>query len=171
MWARFQLLEKNRVEIVNHLSQLPDELIHQSRPNEWSMMQAVKHVQLAEAGSISYMHKKILAGDEMKKATLMPSLLLTVMDGAFRSGLKFKAPAAIQNPPVTALSELKTDWQTTRESLKQFIESYPEKWAKKAVYKHPFVGMLNLQEALRFFYIHQSQHIRQVYRIERALKS
>jgi len=171
MWVRFQLLEKNRAEIMNHLASLPEELIHQSQQNKWSMMQAMKHVQLAEAGSISYMHKKILAGDAMKSAALMPRLLLTLVDGAFRSGLKFKAPTAIQNPTVTSLSDLKTDWDATRESLRQFVENYPEKWANKAVYKHPFVGMLSLREALRFFHIHQSQHIRQVYRIARSLKS
>lgn len=171
MWSRFRLLEKNREEILAYVASKPEEIIRQSRTNQWSMIQAVRHVQLAEAGSIGYMQKKILAGDAMKEATRLPRVLLTLVDVSFRSGLKFKAPVAIQHPPVTSLAELKADWDSTRESLKQFIENYPEKWSAKAVYKHPFVGMLSLSEALRFFRIHQAHHIRQVHRIARSLKN
>jgi len=171
MWRRFHSLEKNRLEIIEYVSTKPEAFIHQSRENEWSILQALRHIQLSEQGSLSYMHKKVLAGDAMKAAPILPPVLLTLMDGSFRSGLKFNAPVAIRNPPVTSLEELKNDWERTREEMKRFLNDYPDKWTKKAVYKHPFVGMLSLNGALRFFNIHQNQHIRQVHRIERALRS
>ena len=87
----------------------------------------------------------------------------------YRINLKFKAPKAVSNPPITSLEELETDWTESRKRLRAFLDQYPEKWRNKAVYKHAILGRINLEDGLEFYSEHLGHHMRQLKRIESAL--
>lgn len=125
---------------------------------------------MSEDLSLQYMLKKSKAGDDMLQRQLKPRLLLQVLYVVFALGMKFKMPKVLTGPEITSLEELENDWNQTREKLKNFIEKYPEKWNNKAVYKHPFVGMLNLKDSVSFFNSHLNHHIIQVKRIDKMLR-
>ena len=152
------------------MDETTEEQIRKSPEKGWSMMQAMRHIQIAEAASIGYINKKKLAGESLKRSSLGPKAMLIIVDLAFRSGLKFKAPFVLRNPIDSSLEELKNDWDKTREELNSIISEYPDEWESKAVYRHPTAGMLNITDAVRFFNVHQNQHSRQVRRIAKHLK-
>ena len=169
IWNQLKILKQNRDIVLDFLSQFTEAKIRQSPAYGWSMIQALRHIQVSESTSISYINKKKLGGPELKKRTYMPRLYLRLIDIAFRSGLKFKAPSVLKDPIDSPLEDLIKDWDNTREELMKLVENYPDEWEMKAVYKHPFAGMLNITDAIRFFNIHQNQHIRQVHRIAKHL--
>ncbi len=166
----FEKLEKEKAQALNYLRSQPEDRLALQPPAGWCMIQAFRHIQISEDLSLQYMQKKSKAGDEMLARQLKPRVWLQVLYVVFALGLKFKMPAMLAGPQITRLEDLERDWNETREKLKNFIEAYPEKWNKKAVYKHPFVGMLNLQDTVRFFSSHLRHHVIQVKRIDRALR-
>lgn len=166
----FERLEKIKTDTLAYLRSQPEERIAKCPPHGWCMTQAMRHIQMSEDLSLQYMMKKSKAGDEMLPRPLRPRLLLQVLYFVFAIGLKYKMPKVLTGPEITTLDELEKDWSETREKIKAFIQEYPEKWSKKAVYKHPFVGMLNLSDTIRFFESHLKHHIIQIKRIDKMLK-
>ena len=125
---------------------------------------------ISEKMSLAYLRKKSLAGDQLKERPLLPRLSLLLLFSVFLFRFKFKAPKILASPEVTSLDELRKDWDALRTEMEQFFTEFPDKWLTKAVYKHPFLGMLNAVDALRFFNAHLMHHIRQVHRIESKLR-
>ena len=162
-------LEDKKKNILSKLQTKSEDELKKSLPGEWSMIQAMRHVYLSEFFTLQYMTKKSKAGDDMKKRPFMPRLSLRALYAVFYVRLKFKAPEVIANPPLTSLAELESDWKESRIRLKKFLDEYPEGWKDKAVYKHPFLGMLNIEDAVNFLNAHLQHHIRQVNRIERQI--
>lgn len=89
------------------------------------MMQAMRHIQVSESASVSYINKKKLAGGSLAESGLKAKIVLKLIDYAFRSGLKFKAPSVLQNPTDSTLADLINDWDSTRGEMKKLIEDYP----------------------------------------------
>jgi hypothetical protein len=169
IWKELEILNKNQRVVIDYLRHLPIEKHSELPPKGWAMIQALRHIQVSESTSVAYLNKKKLAGDALKESGLKSSIALSLINVAFKSGLKFKAPAVLKDPQITSLEELIEDWEQTREQIRLFLEEYPEKWESKAVYRHPFAGMLNVNDTIRFFNIHQNHHIRQVHRIAKHL--
>ncbi len=168
--AELRKLDEQKRSILEFLKDQQPEDLTKALPGKWCMIQAMRHVQMSEEGSVSYMSKKSLAGDEMKKRPFKSVLLLQILYLVFFLRIKFKAPAIISNPPVTSLEELEKDWEETRNKLVEFVGNYPEKWDKKGVYKHPFIGMFNILEGLQFLNAHLRHHRNQVGRITRQIR-
>ena len=112
---------------------------------------------------------KIQAGEDLPTRGMVARFYLLLLLFVFRIGLKFKAPEMIANPKQTSLNELEDDWERSRKEMREFLDQFPEKWGNRAIYRHPFVGRLNLYDAMRFFNSHLSHHTRQVYRIKKEL--
>ena len=164
------ILSKNREDLFQFLEGMTEDEIRKMPEKGWSMMQALRHIQVSEAASVGYINKKKQAGESLRPSRFRPKAMLTIIDLAFRSGLKFKAPSVLSSPEDSCLDELKKDWNNTREELIRLIAEYPDEWESKAVYRHPVAGMLNITDAVRFFNVHQNQHSRQVRRIAKHLK-
>lgn len=165
----FQRLEEQKSQVLTLLKSKSETELTKSLPEKWSMIQAMRHVQMSEEGSLNYMLKKSQAGDKMKKRTYLVKFYLQILYLVFHLRLKFKAPKAISNPPITSLDQLENDWNATREKLQNFLNEYPEKWRLKAVYRHPFLGLLNVTDAVKFLNAHLTHHTRQLHRIERQI--
>ncbi len=170
IWTHFNKLEDRRMKILAICAGLPPEKRSFAPPNSWNVVQVLRHVQMAESASLAYITKKSQGGAQLANSTLYPRLLLVLTDLTFRSGAKVKAPKALENPPISSLEEIENDWATTRSELRSFVEKFPDEWGRKAVYKHPFIGMLSLAGAIQFFNVHQNHHIRQVHRILKSIR-
>jgi hypothetical protein len=169
IWKQLETLIENREIVIDYLKNVPEQKYQELPPKGWCMIQVLRHLQVSESTSVAYLNKKKLGGDSLKESGIKSSISLSMINIAFKSGLKFKAPAVLKDPIITSLDELLPDWDATREEIRMFLEEYPEKWESKAVYRHPFAGMLNITDAIRFFNIHQNHHIRQVHRIAKHL--
>lgn len=162
-------LEEQKQEVLDFLREQSEEDLAKSEEGKWSMIQAMRHIQMAEEGSMNYMMKKSLAGDDMKKRPLKARVFLRLLKTVYMLGVRFKAPKAIGSPPATSLQKLENDWTSSRGKMISFAESYPEKLLNKGVYRHPFVGLLSLEDGFRFFNIHLEHHRKQVTRIHEAV--
>jgi len=166
----FDKLEKKKEKALNILKNMPEDQI-KIRPagDSWSAIQALRHIQLSEDASLRYMQKKILAGDDLPRVEGKARRNLFFLFVVFALNIKFKAPSVLADPEITSLASLEEDWNETRKKMKEYVDSFPEKWLSRGVNKHPRVGMLTLLDAIRFFNVHLNHHIRQVNRIRRQL--
>lgn len=156
----FQELEGRKSDALAFLRSKSKEEIAKSMDGGWSLVQVLRHVQMSKEGSLTYM---------LKNRPLLPRLNLRILFLVYFLRLKFKAPDPIANPPTTSLEELENDWAKTRGRLKEFLEKYPEKWTNKGVYRHPFIGMLNVIDGLKFFNAHIKNHAHQPQRVDKMI--
>lgn len=136
----------------------------------WSIIQVFSHLNDAEIGTVQYMLRKMQAGDKMPEYAFGNQLRLALSKALLQSNLKWKAPKPVSNPEGEySLDEMKQLWQETREDTRKYVEQYPEKYLKKAVFKHPFAGRLDLAGAIDSLTFHQRHHKHQIKRIKTLL--
>jgi len=169
-WRGFQKLERNKEKILIFLRTRNADELKNSADGSWSMIQAMRHIQMSEDSIVKYLEKKMKAGDEMPIGTVKGRIYLRIMFLAFFLRFKFKAPKSLPDPSITSLEELEADWNRSRERMKEFIIDFPAKWESKAIYKHPAGMRVNLADTIRFLSVHLRHHIHQVHRIKRSLR-
>ena len=167
----FEKLEQSKQEILTFLRTQDSNDLKRSAEGSWSMIQAMRHIQKTEESIMAYLTKKMQAGEGMRDRTIKGRIALRFMFFAFFLRLKFKAPKSLPDPEITPLEELETDWNLSREQMKNFIRDFPEKWKIKAIYKHPAGMRINLSDTIRFLNVHLRHHIHQVHRIKKSLGS
>ena len=164
--THFDQLEKNKALTWQMLGNVDETMFHwKKNEHTWSMAQILDHVIFSEASALAYCQKKMLAGDDMPNATLFNSLKIRLYFWALQTKLKFKAPKLISNPNNDkSLDEMKQYWNQTREAYVSFLDGYPDKYLKKAVFRHPLAGRIMLSEMLRFLNTHIIHHQFQITR-------
>ena len=145
-------------------------LNEQPSDSEWSVLQIMQHLMKAESGAVSYVKKKLSYEPELANAGVLSSFRSVFLNMALTSPFKIKAPEQISG---TALStdltfwEVAKQWKVQRSELKTYLESLPEDYFTKDLYKHPLSGKMTLSSMLSFFNKHVDRHTRQ---IKRTLK-
>lgn len=170
MMRNFQKMERSKQKILIFLRTQESNDLGRSTEGNWSMIQAMRHIQRSEELIVAYLEIKMQAGEDMPEGTLKGRIALRFMFFAFFLRLKFKAPKNLPDPEITLLGELETDWSLSRDRMKNFIVDFPTKWKKKAIYKHPAGMRINLSDTIRFLNVHLRHHIHQVHRIKKNLR-
>ena len=169
--AVFEQIEQQRQAVLAPLRGLPSEQLTQPpAPGKWTVMQILAHVVTAEKLSVGYLNKKMLGMEEAGDTGWQEDLRMVLLKASQRLPLKFKAPGRVveSTPTYPSLEELVHDWDNVRTQLAQVLERIPENRLKRKVYKHPFVGILNVNQMLIIFREHLGHHRPQ---IQRALKA
>lgn len=156
-------LEKLNDELERQFNQFEgkDTLIN-IRPSEkkWSIGQHLYHLWLSESGIESYIRKKTSYPDTLVDvkpyAGFINSLYLMIP----KLGIKLKAPRMISDPipEKVDLKDLKTKWLKSRESFAGLLIELDKATLKKAIFKHPFLGRINMDLTLDFMIFHQRHH-------------
>jgi uncharacterized damage-inducible protein DinB len=156
-------------QILGDLSEVEDEVLYQKiEQKKWSIIQILNHLILAERMSLRYIQKKFPAIDQLYDAGLKATAAMKAMKIAQRSSRKFKAPDQVSQPEGdTSLSDIKTNWKVVQDELKSFLDNYPDKYLKKALFKHPFIGRVSLNQMMEINIEHMRRHQLQ---IEQLLK-
>ncbi len=165
-------LDKALQKLENDLSKYPSEQLNRKpAPGQWSVMQVVNHVMMAEAGSLNYLKKKLSDPSAIKKAGIGSAIRTWLLNlSQIIPGLKFKAPAFINEdklPPVSDREAVFQQWRASRAALRAFLESQPDEIFTKEAFRHPRAGRMTIVQMLSFFGSHLNRHVRQ---IKRALK-
>ncbi|NVO85899.1 DinB family protein [Hymenobacter terrestris] len=158
----------------NHLLATVEEMGKQATvapgPEQWSAVQVVQHLLVAETGVGQYIEKKLREADKLRPTGLAGFLKSRLLRLALRlPGLRFKVPrylAELTPAEVPALPELRTQWETTRRQLERLLNEYPSKLLSRAIFKHPRSGMLTIHQTLDFMLDHVLHHQKQVERIQ-----
>lgn len=136
----------------------------------WSIAQVVNHLVLGEAGTMSYIHKKLSYGPP-PGLTWMHRLRGRLLKLILSLPLKFKAPAVVsQLPERPDVSSLIEQWRSARQQMEDFIRNMPAEYEQKALFKHPVAGRMGIEEILDFWEEHLRHHVRQINRIEKQLQ-
>lgn len=144
-----------------------NKLNEQPSDTEWSVLQIMQHVMKAEEGAISYVKKKLSFEPELVDANMMSSFRSIFLNMALTSPFKIKAPEKISGASLLTNQtfwEIAKQWKTQRGELVNYLESLPEEYFKKDLYKHPLSGKMTLSSMLSFFNKHVDRHTRQIRR-------
>lgn len=165
-------LDKALQKLEDSLRAYPSEQLNRKpAPGQWSPMQVVNHVMMAEAGSLNYLKKKLSDPASIKKAGMGASIRTWLLNfSQILPYLKFKAPAFISEDKLPPFSDRETvfqEWKKGRVVLRAFLESQPQEIFTKEAFRHPRAGRMTISQMLSFFESHLNRHARQ---IKRALK-
>lgn len=145
-----------------------EQLNRKPAPGQWSVMQVVNHVMMAEAGSLNYLKKKLSDPAAIKKAGIGSAIRTWLLNlSQIIPGLKFKAPSFISEdklPPVSDREAVFQQWRTGRAALRAFLESQPDEIFTKEAFRHPRAGRMTIVQMLSFFKSHLNRHARQIKR-------
>lgn len=163
----FDSLEKKKHEVLAAIQHVSDEdFSKRSDPDKWSISEILAHLQTSESLSTQYIIKKSQGLAEAENTTLKHDVLMVLVKISQRLPFKFRAPNVVttNTPAYATKKELITHWDKTRQQIKELLEKFSEDQIKKQIYRHPRIGLINIQHGLIFFREHIIHHYPQVKR-------
>lgn len=163
---KFTEIEGLKENIFRNLKTFDPEIL-QNKVDEktWSPVQILSHLIFSERASVLYLKKKIKAGDDLENAWISSRWRMYLLRKAFNGNRKFKAPEALANPENLTLQQAEEEWNRVRSDLRDFLQSYPQKYRRKAIFRHPVAGRITVEQMLEFFKIHMLHHKKQIEKI------
>lgn len=165
---RMDRLNRTRKALFDELARYEHEALNRvPAPGQWSAIQVIHHLLLAEEQSLGYLRKKLSQPSVIPRTSLLSRWRTFLLWFYLATPLKFKAPASVGDevlPESSSLLEVEERWQLLRQNMTTFLGSLPADLLLKEVYKHPFAGRLPLTSMLDFFYWHFVRHYQQIMR-------
>ena len=160
----FDRLETQRAQLQHLVKDLSDVELNEHPAEKWSIAQVISHLIASEQLSVGYLNKKMLGIQTAEKSGLKEDLKMLLLIFSQRLPFKFKAPRTIvENTPVYGnVDQLISAWDKTRVDLKEVLQKFEDDQINLKIFKHPRAGMLNIQQAIRFFREHIIHHTPQV---------
>ena len=171
--SKFDNLEKSRNDLITYLQGVDkNSLSFKINQNKWSTIQICLHVIKAEQLTTLSLNKNLQLKNNLKKSGFTSLIMDALLSFALKSKIKFKAPAIVAKMPDNYdFDELIKKWNTTRVSLKNYVDNFPEDYLRKVIYKHPIAGWLNLTQTLNFLQNHFDHHKPQIIKLIESHKS
>lgn len=164
----FTRLENQRRDIIKLYDTLSAKQL-QFNPglNEWNLLQVMRHLITAEKQSLIYIKRKIARHEDAPKTGLDSLLRHTLLKIALLLPIKFKAPKIAEvKEDYPDFEEMKSEWESIRNEMKNLIKESDDDILAKALYRHPRAGMLNIKQAIEFIKTHTAHHQKQISRIK-----
>ena len=166
-----QDLERHRLTLFDDLSSLNQAQLNYSKKG-WSIKEILYHTWLVEESSEKYIRTKTKFPETILKIKCSTYLRLFLVKLFLQLGLKAKAPMATQLfPKEINLKELNNKWATSRRSFDSLITELKEKKLNnKAVFRHPLIGIININLTLAFFEFHFKHHQKQINTLKKQVQ-
>ncbi|RED99436.1 DinB family protein [Marinoscillum furvescens] len=160
----FLRLKSRKEALYKQLHDLSTEQLQwQPASNQWSIAQVLHHLNFSERTSLAYCKKKILAGEDLPDRSFVRTMRIHAYYLILKSKYKIKAPAVVEAPGNEFdLAALHAEAQQNSADLEDFINSYPDRFLKKAIYRHPLAGRITLPQMIRFLDTHVIHHRHQI---------
>jgi len=153
---------KNRI-LNNLVDYTEEELNYKPSENEWSISQVIEHLIESETGTNKYINYKLKNIEEQPRTGIRSFVSSKILNKKMKSNEKFKVPSILSEPIIgNGYSELKEKWDNSRMFLIKTVETFPKGKMKKAIFKHPVAGLLNINQTLFFLINHINHHIPQI---------
>lgn len=132
---------------------------------KWSIAQILAHINLSINNSLNYLNKKLQKPELIPNANLSTKFRSLLLNWALKSDIKFKAPKGIDIvPEKIPFDDIQSEWIKQNRNLLSILENFPESLLKKAVFRHPVVGRITLNNMLEFMHFHIDHHQKQINR-------
>lgn len=173
---RFEQLERATEQLLRDAEQLGTRAYTAPAPGQWSAAHVVHHLLAAEQSIGEYLQQQVSEQDRLGHGTWGMKWRAVLLRLALRlPGFRFKAPKrlAVLTPDEASalppLADMRQQWAAVRRQLEQLLNEFPGQLTQRAIFKHPRVGMLTIQQTLDFMLDHVLHHRQQLARIGKAL--
>ena len=167
--SQLDALEKSKNEMLSILSQWSEEELNQKPDDKsWSALQVVEHVMGSEKGTLGYMKKKTQAAPEdLPEATEENRLASIQLNEVLKSTKRYTKPDVMPDPEGKySFDQYSAEWNQLHDVYRQFFEKLNDKYLDRQVFRHPFSGMLSVQQTLAFLINHIAHHMHQINRLK-----
>lgn len=165
---KFDALETQRSLLLKLLEKIDAVAVNQKPSNGgWSINQVLYHLIVIEEWAVSYLTKRINEKDYRELTGIKESIKYNLLVASLSSRKKFKAPAFVgENMPIELNSEeLIQRWNEARSKLETILEGMTDDVTKRKMFKHPFIGYINIPQMLGFIFSHIHHHLPQIKRL------
>lgn len=160
---RLNNLDSELNEVIKQLDSRVDQ-VHKSPQGKWSPAQILHHLYTSEYGTVTYLKKKV-ESTEVASAGIRGFIASFLLKRALRNQkTKFKAPEVLgEMPDKPEFEKLRNNYLNLRKELRSVLDRFDKRMAKKAYFKHPVVGRMNIYQTLSFLEEHFDRHKKQIY--------
>ncbi|TXC81355.1 DinB family protein [Luteibaculum oceani] len=162
-----------QIEDLDRLSEFQDiDLQRETSESKWSAIQVLNHLYMTEKGTINFLEKSLGKSDELGKVNFKNRFRAYLLQRFLKSKRKAKAPSKLPDPKNdTSLEELKSKFDRLHSQHDEFLNKVPSNIFGKTVFKHPYIGWMEINDVYRFMANHWAHHRHQLERIEKDLKN
>lgn len=154
--------EKKRISLLDEVEAL-DETRLRARPIEgkWSILEIIEHLVIAEREVLGGLPKYDALADQ--RQSLRNGLMYRVVMFVLRYGIPVKAPSKKMLPQSElSLADLRRRWDENQQWFRTLVEMLDEEGLKKAFFRHPVSGPININQAVEMSLAHIDSHTRQI---------
>lgn len=170
----FNTLEGSKANLLTLVSKMTEEELNRKpEPGKWSIGQILYHLLQVEVLSLQYMRKKMDNVTDINNTSVKERLRMVMLRGSLALPLKYKAPKVVSEniPEEINLEGVKVSWTAIRNELYLFIDNLPEDMLRHKIFRHPFIGMINIGQVLSFYQSHFNHHLPQIKRLLSKIKN
>jgi uncharacterized damage-inducible protein DinB len=159
---KFERYDRTRRALLEDLANLnEDQLKKKPRLSEWSILQIVQHLVLAERDVMQYLPepKALIHRKRGLRARIFYVVVLLILRWNIRVPVPSKGMVPDAN---TSLSELRRQWDENMRWFREYVDSLEPEDLKRAVFSHPIAGPLTGPQAGTLAQYHFEAHLRQI---------
>lgn len=163
---KFEMYDRTRRAFLEELANLnEDQLRRKPGPSDWSILQIVQHMVLAERDVMQHLPepKELIA----RKRGLRARIFYVVVILILRWNIRVPVPSKRMVPDGnTSLSELRQQWDENMRWFRGYLDSLEPEDLKRAVFSHPIAGPLTGPQAGKLAQYHFNTHLRQIKKVK-----
>jgi len=164
--AKLDHMNKRLSDMIDVLDNLSEEQLHHKPEGKWSPAQIFQHLLDSETGTTNYLKKKLSAKrEEVKRGGLSAFVRYTLLAKAINNTKKkYRAPKVlgeIAHKPDYAAA--RTSYKEIRKTLADLLEPLNRDQVRRAYFKHPRAGRMNIMHTLGFLELHLERHFKQIH--------
>jgi hypothetical protein len=151
--------------LLQRLDTLPDEtLSFKAGPDQWSVVEVVEHLVIAETGLLEELSTNIPAStlDPAAKTPEKHQRVIKVMERDIEVDVPHESLEPHGRIP---LEDLLSRWNGIRQKLPGLLAGIRPENEDDPVFRHPYGGPLDIADTLQFFEVHFDNHMRHIDRI------
>ncbi|MEL6823295.1 MAG: DinB family protein [Calditrichota bacterium] len=142
-----------------------DQTTFKPSPEKWSAIQIAEHLHKVDGFALRAV-TKAKSRSKLSKPGVINELLTRFACAYLRSPLKLKVPSEQIAPSnEVSIDEILSGWKFIQQELRKEALNMPPEKQEAAMFKHPIIGMINLDQTFRFLTEHTRNHHRQLQRL------
>ena len=169
--SKYNALESDKTILLRTIEGKDEqELNYIINEGKWTIAHILYHIVKGEQHTLISLLNAIKPDVVLAKVTISAMIKSFLLNSALKTNFKFNAPPiALKMPASVKVDELIKKWDEIRKDLYKVCLNMPKEKYNCGVYKHPFIGMINLSQTLKFLLFHQRHHLKQIKELKKSL--